>query len=87
MRRGKAETATNRFFGIPTGNPEKEKKKGESEMIDKEFFELVKQTRAAQKRYFNFKKSEDLRKSKELERQLDTRIAEIEQGCTPQTLF
>lgn len=44
-------------------------------MNDKDFLELVRQMREAQKQYFKTRWVDDLRKSKKLEKQVDDEIA------------
>lgn len=48
-------------------------------MEDRQFLELVKQMREAQKEYFKIRSYEALRRSKKLETQVDNEIANKEQ--------
>lgn len=47
-------------------------------MTPKDFFDLVKAMRYSQKDYFKTRSTESLRKSKELEKQVDAEITRVE---------
>ena len=52
-------------------------------MNSRQFYEKVKEMRQAQKMYFKTRRTDYLRKSKELEREIDKEIERVEKKLSP----